>query len=555
MIFRENPVLMRELLVNLRSPRSFLLQFLYVIFLGSMVFFYWPSGVDSGRQVSSGVARRLFDLFFLGQFFLIALVAPTFAAGSITGEKERKTYEMLLASPLKPSKILVGKLFSSLTYLVILIISSLPLMILCFLLGGILLSEITRAYLILILVAGTFGLLSVACSCYFRRTSSALVVSYLVILPLAVACVVLTRTENSVARDFVSTAVLPPWCLSIWTIVAILVNRRLLHPPDVGSEGEVVVDEAQEMRHAIGVIIDRDLFPDKLFAPAKRLDLMPDGTNPVLDKELRSEIFSQGTLMLRVVIQVSMLLSIPLMAWLLFLRSERAGYYVAYVITFNLLVGPVFSSGSITQERERQTLSLLLTTLLQPGRIVFAKLIAALRVSTVLTFLLTEQLLLAYVLLAELRYRIWTLGIFLLIIATTCLATSTIGLMCSALSRKTSVAMVTTYMALLVLFVGPVGLGWYLQGFKSVTEQQLAGLAITSPYSAALSVPMHTYKSSADWTTESIEVTVPSQVLLFGGIKIPVWALFLILYPPLCLVFFAVTYLAFRLRWWRAGGS
>ena len=219
-----------------------------------------------------------------------------------------------------------------------------------------LLSEITRSYLVLILAAGTFGLLSVACSSYFRRTSSALVVSYLVILPLAVLCVVLTRTDNVVARDFVSLAILPPWCLAAWTVLGILINRRLLHPPDVGSEGKDVVDEEEEMKYAIGVVIDRDLFPDKLFAPAKRTDLMPDGTNPVLDKELRSEIFSQGTLMLRVVIQVSMVLSIPLMAVLLFLRSDKAAYYVAYVLTFNLLVGPVFSAGSITQERERQTL-------------------------------------------------------------------------------------------------------------------------------------------------------------------------------------------------------
>ena len=115
MIFRDNPVLTRELLVNLRSPRSFVLQLLYVGFLGALVYFYWPAGEDGARQVSSGVARRLFDLFFLGQFFLVALVAPTFAAGSITGEKERKTYEMLLASPLRPATILVGKLLSSLT--------------------------------------------------------------------------------------------------------------------------------------------------------------------------------------------------------------------------------------------------------------------------------------------------------------------------------------------------------------------------------------------------------------------------------------------------------
>src|SRR5450755_4249378 len=113
MFFRNNPVLMRELLVNLRATRSFVLLFIYVVFLGVVVYFYWPAGEGAARQVGSGVARRLFDLIFLGQFCLVALVAPTFAAGSITGEKERKTYEMLLASPLKPSSILVGKLLSS----------------------------------------------------------------------------------------------------------------------------------------------------------------------------------------------------------------------------------------------------------------------------------------------------------------------------------------------------------------------------------------------------------------------------------------------------------
>ena len=109
MILRDNPVLIRELLVNLRSPRAFTLQFLYVAFLGVVVFFAWPA---EGKLVSADLAQRLFDMFFLGQFFLVALVAPSFAAGSITGEKERKTYEMLLASPLKPTSILVGKLLS-----------------------------------------------------------------------------------------------------------------------------------------------------------------------------------------------------------------------------------------------------------------------------------------------------------------------------------------------------------------------------------------------------------------------------------------------------------
>ena len=552
MIFRDNPVLIRELLVNLRSTRAFVLQLVYVSFLGVVVYFAWPS---EGKLVSADLSQRLFDIFFLGQFFLVALVAPSFAAGSITGEKERKTYEMLLASPLSPSSILIGKLLSSLTYLVLLIVSSLPLMILCFLLGGILLSEIARAYLILILAAGTFGLLSLACSSYFSRTSSALVVSYLVILPLAVTTITLTRSKDILLRDFVSIAVLPPWCLAIWALVAMLLGRRLLYPPDVGSGGSDVIDEEQEKKYAIGVVIDRDLFPDKLFAPAKRTDLMPDGTNPVLDKELRSEIFSQGTLMLRVVIQVSMLLSIPLMAILLFLRPENAGYYVAYVLTFNMLVGPVFSAGSITQERERQTLNLLLTTLLTPGQIVFAKLLAALRVSTVLTFLLTEQLWLAYLLIPELRDRFWTLGVFLAIIATTCLATSTIGLLCSALSRKTSVALVMTYMVLLVLFVGPIGVRQYLENVSKISYEKIDALTITSPFSAALSLPMKSSQMSNSFASDTSPAPAADlglKATLVPGIGWPVWAVFLILYPVLAVILYGATYVAFRYRWWKA---
>jgi ABC-type transport system involved in multi-copper enzyme maturation permease subunit len=553
MLFRDNPVLTRELLVTLRSPRSFILQLLYIMALGALVYFYWPAGESGGHQVSPGVAKRLFDIFFLGQFFLVALMAPTFAAGSITGEKERKTYELLLASPLRPGTILVGKLLSSLTYLIVLIVSSLPLMILCYLLGGLLLSEITRSYLVLILAAGTFGLVSVACSSYFRRTSSALVVSYLVVLPLAVMCMVLTETEDVQLRDFVSIAILPPWCFATWAVLSILINNRLLHPPDVGSEGKDVVDEEQEMKYAIGVVIDRDLFPDWLFAPAKRTDLMPDGTNPVLDKELRSEIFSQGTLMLRVVIQVSMLLSIPLMAGLLFLRSDKAAYYVAYVLTFNLLVGPVFSAGSVTQERERQTLNLLLTTLLTPGKIIFAKLIAALRISTVLTFLLTEQLFLAYFMLPELRGRFWTLLLFLVIIAITCLATSTIGLMCSALARRTSSAMVMTYLTLLTLFVLPLGLERYLEGIPTVTKQQLAALTVTSPFSAAFSIPMHTTSRTDVWMNQPLAVVDSVRIPIYSNIELPVWAIFLAIYPLLSLLFFAISYVAFRYRWWKSG--
>ncbi len=144
----------------------------------------------------------------------------------------------------------------------------------------------------------------------------------------------------------------------------------------------------------MGLVIRRDQFPDRLFAPAKRTDLLPDGANPVYDKEMGAEIFSQGTLMLRVVIQVSMFLAIPLMAFCLYIKPELAPWYVSYVVLFNMLVGPVFSAGSITSERERETLELLLTTIITPQQILWGKLISGLRVSSVLTMFLLWPLLL-----------------------------------------------------------------------------------------------------------------------------------------------------------------
>ena len=98
MFLRENPVLQRELLVNLRMHRGFILLFLYVGLLGLVVFAAWPSDTrldltEGGRtalgQQTGAPGTRLVNLFFLGQYMLMAMMAPSFAAGAITGEKRQ----------------------------------------------------------------------------------------------------------------------------------------------------------------------------------------------------------------------------------------------------------------------------------------------------------------------------------------------------------------------------------------------------------------------------------------------------------------------------------
>ena len=516
MYLLENPVLQRELLVNLRTKRAFLLLALYQLLLAVVVLVAWPSAERLDLTQNPASARKLVNLFFLGQYVIASLMAPSFAAGTITGEKERKTYEMLLASPLRPGAIVIGKMIASLTHLGMLIVASLPIIVLCLPLGGVSVYEVLAAYLGLIISVLVFRSIGVACSSYFKRTSASLVVSYLTILPMVIGGVLLWRflESDGELRLKLALTVIPAYGIAATVLLCSNAAARMLYPPDMGSEGEEVVDLEKEAEEAIGLVIQRDQFPDRLFAPPKKQQLMRDGTNPVYDKEIHSEIFSQGTLMLRLVIQISMLLAIPLMAILLFARSEWSPWYVVYVIVFNMLVGPVFSAGSLTSERERQTLDLLLTTTISPWQILWGKLVVALRVSTVLTSFLLWPLLLGAMMVSEFWSNWLSVVLMFTIVLVACVTNSVVAQFCSSLCRKTSVSLMATYSTLLFLYAAPTAVVLFLQilefSGRSISIAQWTGVA--SPFMAVFALPLN-----ADLAREGLEpVNVGNLWLVFA---------------------------------------
>ena len=131
MYLSENPVLQRELLVNLRKHRSFVLLAVYQIVLAIIVWMAWPTETKMDLTTNPPSAKTLVNLFFVGQYVIASLMAPSFAAGAVTGEKERSTYEMLLASPLRPGAIVFGKMVASLMHLLILHFLSKALFVVC----------------------------------------------------------------------------------------------------------------------------------------------------------------------------------------------------------------------------------------------------------------------------------------------------------------------------------------------------------------------------------------------------------------------------------------
>jgi len=528
MYFLDNPVLQRELLVNLRMRRAFVLLFVYVGLLGTVVYVAWPQESTLDLTENPEAAKRLVNMFFLGQYMLMSLMAPSFTAGTISGEKERKTYEMLLASPMRPGAIVLGKLLASLAHLAVLVLCSLPIVMLCVPLGGVHWSEVLATYAAMAASVVTFGMISLAASSYFSRSIAAEVVSYLLILPLALFGVLfyVVFQVAGVTRLVFLAGVFPAVCLAMCGGLMAMIASRLMHPPDVGAEAQDVVDLEEEQREAVGMVIRSDQWPDRMFAPPKRTDLMSGRMNPVYDKEMRSELFGHGTLMLRLVIQLSMGLALFVMAVCLFIHPQWAPWYISYVLLFNMLVGPVFAAGSITNERERRTLELLLTTTLSPWQILSGKLVSSLRVSVVLTAFLVWPLLLAWVVppLTFWNDSLTMLG-YLAVILVTSLTTTTLAMFCSVVFRKTSVALTTSYLVLILLFALPVAVKLFADlffPFDPATMQNLATITLrdylfVSPFAASFSLPLHLESGgellpeSANWSA----ITAPGFLIFY----------------------------------------
>ena len=123
-----------------------------------------------------------------------------------------------------------------------------------------------------------------------------------------------------------------------------------------------------------------------------------------------------------------------------------------------MLVGPVFSAGSVTSERERETLDLLLTTILSPGQILWAKLVSGpagfQRADDVSAVAAAAGRGDGQHLLDATCRACWATSAIVLVV---CLTTATVALFCSVMFRKTSISLMTTYLVIVVLFTAAAG--------------------------------------------------------------------------------------------------
>ena len=146
----KNPVLDRELRVVLRNVRSFGLLALYVSILGAIVLADFPSDKNVPLDNGGHVGLELFQKFLVAQAVLVLLLFPALATGAIAQERERRTLEPLLLTPMRPMQIVWGKASGVMAIAVLLLAGTLPLTSLYFFLGGLSPGDLIASYAVLL---------------------------------------------------------------------------------------------------------------------------------------------------------------------------------------------------------------------------------------------------------------------------------------------------------------------------------------------------------------------------------------------------------------------
>lgn len=186
MNWEANPIIVKELRSRMRGGRAFATLTSALILLAVCGYAIYRIALVAMSYTSVPLSPQIGQILFAGLVFIelmiIAAITPSVTAMAISGEKEKLTYEMLLATPLSPGSILWGKLVAALGYVFLIVFAAIPLASLVFVFGGVAVREMLKALVILVTVAVMFGVIGLFSSALFGRSGRSTAVAYLAVV-------------------------------------------------------------------------------------------------------------------------------------------------------------------------------------------------------------------------------------------------------------------------------------------------------------------------------------------------------------------------------------
>jgi ABC-type transport system involved in multi-copper enzyme maturation permease subunit len=182
-----NPILLRHLYSSARRNRFFWLLALYLLGIGLLTLVFsaitalsWvletPNSISMLMLFAEGRMLYWFSSALL--ILTAALLVPISALGAISGEREKRTLDLLITTTLKTREITLGKMGSALLTGALYILAPFPLLMMGFWLGGVTTVELLITLLFLILTMALSIAWALFLSSLLRKTIAAVILFY-----------------------------------------------------------------------------------------------------------------------------------------------------------------------------------------------------------------------------------------------------------------------------------------------------------------------------------------------------------------------------------------
>ncbi|ANU10403.1 hypothetical protein A1A1_15363 [Planococcus antarcticus DSM 14505] len=175
-----NPVLVKELKLRFRNLKSFTGILFYLIAMSVFVFgfIFLATSLTGNGFFRPDESFMLFSIMTYIQLGLILFITPALTAGTISTEREKQTLNILLTTSQTSFQIIFGKMTSSIAFLLLMIVSGLPIYSLVFLYGGVSPSQLFYIFLFYMLTLLAIASIGVMLSTLIRKTIVAIIATY-----------------------------------------------------------------------------------------------------------------------------------------------------------------------------------------------------------------------------------------------------------------------------------------------------------------------------------------------------------------------------------------
>jgi ABC-type transport system involved in multi-copper enzyme maturation permease subunit len=425
------PILTRQWLVAPRRPRFYLQRVVFVLVLFSLVCTTWAlmAGVQSVRNLGdlSRFGSLVFQIVVPIELTVAMFLAAVSAASSVAHEKDKRTMDLLLLTQLTNFQVVVGKLASSLIGVIGLVLSTLPLLLLIVLIGGVSLYQVGMVSLLILVTVLWCGALANLVGFWREKTFQTLAITFLGIAGWLVFC--------EIVQSGVIPQVAPGWASFLSPARAVW----LLCQPIQDQSQSMFPGGASGLYCAIGFTVfvlfnlvaiarlrswnpsqqirPKAPEPDEDYSLAAKPEESqvkswkvraprPMWNNPVLWREVRTWAYGRKLLLIRLSYFLLFLIAVSAVHWTIesgvALERSRlseellpatakvlAPFFVISLVMINAL-----AVNSITNERDAQALDLLLATQITPTQFVLGKMVGVLYVTKEMVIL--PLLLLSY---------------------------------------------------------------------------------------------------------------------------------------------------------------